>query len=276
MLVHLYEVIIHSSSDPEYLEHLQQLFQQLWHHHLEINLPKSDIGCSQLSVLGFHFTPKGISPSKDHLKALRQTPPPTSMQEIQQFLGLCNFFWAHIKNNAQTATTLNILTCKDYTWKGGPLPEEVLQSFQELQTWLYPALVVRHPCRDCPFCLITDASIGDETKLGGMGAILSQIDPSGEHYILGYTSCRISNFTPFLSKCKMPSGEWYTSPTTYGATHSPCPLTHREAWALPREDPHLCPGSHADVPIPDRIQKWVGDTNRLPLPEHHQCHSMAK
>jgi hypothetical protein len=37
-----------------------------------------------------------------------------------------------------------------------------------------------------------------------MGAILTQINPSGEHHILGYATCRISgsecNYTPFLLK----------------------------------------------------------------------------
>jgi hypothetical protein len=114
LLVHLDEIIVHSRLHPEHLDHLSRLFQRLRGHHLKINLPKSNLRLSKLSVLRFCFTPEGILPSEDHLKALKQTAPAASMQDIQQFLDMCNFLQNHIRNYAQTAAALNILTWKDH------------------------------------------------------------------------------------------------------------------------------------------------------------------
>jgi hypothetical protein len=109
IIVHLNELVVHSTTQQEHLDHLQLLLQWLRHHSIKINLPKSDIGNTDLSFLGFWLPPKGIVPGEDYLKAIQQTPPPSPVQEIWQFLGMCNFFWAHIQNYAKTDATLNAL-----------------------------------------------------------------------------------------------------------------------------------------------------------------------
>jgi hypothetical protein len=64
-------------------------------------------------------------------------------------------------------------------WKGGQLPPEELKAFQELQTYLCSEPIVDYPCRDRPYALIIDASLGDVKKPGGLGAILTQVNPDG-------------------------------------------------------------------------------------------------
>ena len=73
-----------------------------------------------------------------------------------------------MQNFAQITAPLTALTKKECAWKGGPLPPEALTAFQELQTYLCSEPVVDYPRKDPPYALITDASLGDDKKPGGL------------------------------------------------------------------------------------------------------------
>jgi hypothetical protein len=61
---------------------------------------------------------------------------------------------------------------------------------------------VDYPCNNRPYDLIDDASLGDDKKPGGLGAILTQINPNGQHCVIAYASRKLQkhecNYTPFL------------------------------------------------------------------------------
>ncbi len=94
------------------------------------------------------------------------------------------------------------MTKKECSWKGGQLPLDALKTFQELQTYLCSEPIVDYPRRDRPYALIVDASLGDDKKPGGLGAILTQINTDGEHCVIAYASRKLQkhecNYTPFL------------------------------------------------------------------------------
>jgi RNase H-like domain found in reverse transcriptase len=159
-------------------------------------------GSKEVSYLGFCLTEQGIKPGIDKLKAVRNALPPSNVHEIRQFLGLCNFFQAHVRNFAQLTSPLTTLTKKECSWKGGQLPPDALQAFLELQTYLCLEPIVDYPRSNRPYTLIIDASLGDHKKPGGLGAILTQINPNGEHCVIAYASRKLQkhkcNYTPFL------------------------------------------------------------------------------
>ena len=155
-----------------------------------------------MSYLGFCLTEEGIKPGTDKLKAVKNAPPPSSVHEVRQFWGLCNFFRGHVCIFAQLTSPLTTLTKKDCSWKGGQLSPDALQAFQELQTYLCSEPIVDYPRQNRPYTLIIDASLGGEKKPGGLGAILMQIDPNGQHCVIAYASRNLQkhecNYTPFL------------------------------------------------------------------------------
>ena len=91
----------------------------------------------------------------------------------------------------QLTSPLTTLTKKECSWKGGALPPEALVAFQELQTYLCSEPIVDYPRKNQPYALIADASLGDEKKLGGLGAILTQLNEKGEHCIIAYASRKL-------------------------------------------------------------------------------------
>ncbi len=154
-------------------------------------------------VLGvLHASRSKVILGTDKVKAVRDTPPPTSVHQVRQFLGLCNFFRQHIKQFALRSHPLTLLTRKDTDWTGGKLPSTALKSFQELKTCLTSQPLVSFPKRHLQYALITDAASGDDQSPGGMGAILTQVDKDGKFYVIAYASKKLEkhekNYTPFL------------------------------------------------------------------------------
>ncbi len=86
------------------------LFNRLRAAGLKVNLGKCKFGANNFNYLGYRLTPEGILPELDKLKAVRDSKMPTNIQEIRQYMGLCNFFRAHVRNFSLIGAPLNKLT----------------------------------------------------------------------------------------------------------------------------------------------------------------------
>ncbi len=73
--------------------------------------------------------------------------------------------------------------------------------FEELQSYLCSSPVTDYPLHNCPYYLITNASLGDDHQPGALEAILTQGDDRKQHHVIGYASQKLTakekNFTPF-------------------------------------------------------------------------------
>jgi hypothetical protein len=82
------------------------------------------------------------------------------------------------------------------------LPPDTLTAILELQTYLCSEPIVDYPRNNRLYALIVDASLGDDKKPGGLGAILTQIDSTGQHCVIAYASRKLQKheckYTPFL------------------------------------------------------------------------------
>jgi hypothetical protein len=77
---------------------------------LKMNAAKSMFGRSEVQYLWNTLRPEGVSPSKDKLGALRAFPPPTFPKQIQEFVGICNFFRFLVPSFSRRAAPLLKLT----------------------------------------------------------------------------------------------------------------------------------------------------------------------
>ena len=93
-------------------------------------------------------------------------------------------------NFAQILSPLTALTWKDSPWKTGPLPNDALKAFRELQSILCSEPVADYPCWDCSYQLITDAALGDDKK---EGAKPTQIKKKGEFCVIAYAKGNCKN-----------------------------------------------------------------------------------
>ena len=202
VIVYIDDLLLHSKSHDEHRQQLEKLFNRLRAAGLKINLAKCEFGATNVSYLGYRLTPEGILPGLDKLKAVRDSKMPTTVQEIRQFMGLCNFFRSHVRNFATIGAPLNKLTSKEANWKDGILPPDCIKAYNSLKTALITEPVVDYPRKNRPYSLIVDASTGTTEVAGGLGAILSQTDENGEERVIAYASRQLlkheKNYTPFL------------------------------------------------------------------------------
>jgi hypothetical protein len=98
----------------------------------------------------------------DQHQALQEAPVSNSLQDICQLLSLCKSFKGHILDIAQVASALFTPTKRGSPWKGGALPDEAQQAFEELQSYLCSSPVTDYPHHNCPYYLITDVRLRDD------------------------------------------------------------------------------------------------------------------
>lgn len=196
VIVYLDDVLIVSATRSEHLQHLREVFERFKLHNLKLNLAKCSFFALSLDYLGYELTKEGLRPGKDKIAVVRDFPPPTTVKEIQSFLGLAQYFRRHIRNFSIIGQHLTQLTSKKSQWKGGQLPEQAAQAFEWFKQRLCSRPLVRYPDFKRPFILSTDAATGDAAKQipGGLGAVLTQLDDKGVEYVVGYASRGLKSF----------------------------------------------------------------------------------
>ncbi len=187
ILRYLDDLLAASRDHPTHLRHLREALTRLRQFGLKINPDKSTFGAPEVEYLGHTVSRKGFTVGEHKFAAIRDFPPPTSKKAVQQFLGLANFFRQLIPRFQAYAGHLSALVPPSHPWKCGPLPPAADAAFKELKAALLTRPVVTFPQPDRPFTLATDASAGDDTNPGGLGAVLTQhID--GHDRVIAYAS----------------------------------------------------------------------------------------
>ena len=131
--------------------------------------------------MGHIVSNQGISPNPKLVEAITNWKPPTNVKEIQQFLGLCNYYRCFIHQFSDIASPLTQLTKKatDFTWD-----DRCQRSFEKLQSALCEAPILSYPMDREGFILDCDASDI------GIGGVLSQIQ-DGEEKPICYGSKKL-------------------------------------------------------------------------------------
>ena len=105
----------------------------------------------------------------EKIKAILELKVPSSVKEIQMFLGFCNFYRKFIDAYAKTTQSISSLLKKDipFEWK-----KEQQDAFEALKMKIATAPILAHPDNTRPFIIETDASdfaIGCILKQRGLG-----------------------------------------------------------------------------------------------------------
>jgi Reverse transcriptase (RNA-dependent DNA polymerase) len=130
VIVYIDDFLVHSASHEEHLVTLSQVLKRLVQHNIKINFQMCVFQNKEVSYIGFRLTEEGIKPGIDKLKAVKNASPPSSVHEVWQFLGLCNFFRGHVWKFAQLMLPLTSLMKKYCSWKGSHVPPDTLQAFE--------------------------------------------------------------------------------------------------------------------------------------------------
>ena len=178
--VYLDDILVFSSTPEEHMQHLKQIFELLAQNGLVVNRAKCVLGVNELDFLGFHVNQNGIFPLPDKVEAIRATKAPTSIKELQRFLGMVGYYRRNIRSAAHHLNHLYEALQgkpKKLNWTA-----DCEASFQSIKEALAKSALLHHPRPNATLALTTDAS-----KVA-MGGVLEQRGPSGWEPLAFYSA----------------------------------------------------------------------------------------
>ena len=180
VFVYIDDILVASESVDQHLGDLRHTFETLRENGLVVNKKKCLLGRSQIEFLGYSVDKNGISPLPHRVEAIRKIPPPTTVKELQSFLGMINYyrrFIAHAANHMHALFELLKGKPKTLPW-GKPQQD----SFVAIKEALAKSALLHHPRPSAQLALTTDAS-----KLA-IGGVLEQMGPDGWEPLAFYSA----------------------------------------------------------------------------------------
>ncbi|KAL0151619.1 hypothetical protein M9458_053020, partial [Cirrhinus mrigala] len=166
---YLDDILVYSKTLEEHTQHVRAVLRRLLAHQLYCKLEKCAFHQHTTTFLGFVISSQGVAMDPQKLEAVRSWPLPTSLKQLQRFLGFANFYRRFIQGFSATAAPLTALTKPS---RGEfQLTPEAIQAFKKLCLLFTTAPVLIHPNPTKPFVVEVDASDV------GVGAVLSQRGP---------------------------------------------------------------------------------------------------
>jgi len=106
VVIYLDDILIYSSNDEEHEKHIRIVLQRLEDNHLFLKREKCFFYRPEVKYLGHVLSGEGVRVNETKVKAVADWPTPTSSKEVQQFLGLSNFFRKFIQGYSTLAAPL--------------------------------------------------------------------------------------------------------------------------------------------------------------------------
>jgi hypothetical protein len=109
VFTYLDDHLIASRTLEEHMEYLSQFYQVLQDNGLTINPAKCTFAASSVKFLGHMVLESGITPRLKHVTAIQEFPAPNTIKQLQQFLGMVNFYRRLLPRIAATLQPLTDL-----------------------------------------------------------------------------------------------------------------------------------------------------------------------
>ncbi|KAG5866714.1 hypothetical protein JTB14_035548 [Gonioctena quinquepunctata] len=133
MLYYMDDMVILSSTEEEGLERLRRVFQAAKDYGLDIKKKKCQLLKTKIEFLGFIIDDGRVQPSNDRTLAIKNYPEPTTLKQIQYFLGLTRYFRKFISSYSVIAKPLSNLLRKEQRFVFG---YEQKEAFEKLKKFL--------------------------------------------------------------------------------------------------------------------------------------------
>ena len=178
VVCYLDDILIFSKNEEDHINHVRLVLEKLRTAGLYAKLEKCVFHQPQVEFLGYIISGEGLSMDPKKIQTVTDWQKPTTVRDVQCFLGFANFYRIFIRDYSKIAAPLTRLTCKDkLEWN-----TEADQAFDTLKKAFTTAPILTHPDFLKPFFLETDASDF------ALGAVLSQSDNDGRLHPVAFHS----------------------------------------------------------------------------------------
>ncbi len=155
VIVFIDDILIYSKTQEEHLQHIRQVLELLKKNQLYAKKSKCEFMKEEISFLGHRFSARGVEMEEDKIQAIQEWPTPTSVLEVQQFLGLCNYYRRFIHHYSHIAAPITALTQKNipFQWNS-----QAQAAFEELKRAMASRPILLTPDPSKPYIVCTDSS----------------------------------------------------------------------------------------------------------------------
>jgi len=123
-------VLVGTETEEGHDEIVKEILKRLEENNLYVKPEKCVWKVRKIEFLGVIIGPNGIEMEVEKVEGVLGWPEPKNVKDVRKFLGLTNYYRRFIKDFAQVARLMNILTRKDEKWQWG---EEQQKAFDELK-----------------------------------------------------------------------------------------------------------------------------------------------
>lgn len=175
---YLDDIIIFGTNSDEHDNNLRRVLERLKNNNVKVNPEKWKFKQLRINFLGYTIEKNNFKLRKEKIDHIENIPRPTSILEIQKFLGFVNHFHKYIKNCSMIIEPLSRVLSgqKKFYWD-----YEQEESFKKIKNLIKGSDVLAMPDFSKEFILYTDAS--DK----GLGGILMQ-KQDGVERVIEFTS----------------------------------------------------------------------------------------
>jgi hypothetical protein len=166
VIVYIDDILIFSDTLESHVRDVRAVLQRLIKNRLYAKVQKCEFHQTQITFLGYIISAEGVTMDDSKVRSVVNWPQPTTVKEMQRFLGFANFYRRFIRNFSITAAPLtSLLRGGGHRLRWSP---ESLSAFNQLKEKFTTAPILHHPDSEREFFVEVDASST------GIGAILSQ------------------------------------------------------------------------------------------------------
>lgn len=159
------DILIHARTEPELQEHTRIVLQRIQKAGFKLNPQKCVFGATEVKFLGHVFSSAGLKPDPSKIEGITALKTPSSVNELQRFLGSVTYLGKFIPNLSELTQPLRELLKKDVAWLWSP---EHDAAFSRLKAILVSEPVLKFYDVNKPVTLSVDSSSH------ALGAVLLQ------------------------------------------------------------------------------------------------------
>ena len=183
IIVYMDDIFLFAPNEITLTENTKRVLSRLRENDLFLKATKCEFNKTKVEYLGMVIEEGKMSMDPGKLKGIQDWPTPTTVKQIQGFLGFGNFYRRFIWRFSELARPLNDLLKKDqkFEWT-----DDCQRAFDELKKRFTEEPVLMMPDQTKPFQIETDAS------KYATGGVLTQLDSNGDRHPISFISKTLS------------------------------------------------------------------------------------
>ena len=165
---YLDDVIVFGQTEKEFLRNLREVYDRFKAYNITLNPAKCRYGLSEIEYVGHVINENGLTFTRSKLDSVVNFPQPQTHKSMLSFLGLANYFRAHVKNHSTVAKPLHDMLVNYKRNQRLVWNPVAVAAFEELKALIDKCPLLYFPREKGEIYLQTDASND------GIGAYLFQ------------------------------------------------------------------------------------------------------